>query len=161
MTSGNHHWNYKGKDIEQELNLNEYVGFVYCVSNLQDGRRYFGRKQFWNKGILYRKTKAGRRKRVHTWTESDWRDYRGSSEGLSADIDKLGAHNFSFDILSPFQSKSGLALGEATIILSSGSLLAPERFYNRAAPAVRGRISLPDSDTEEVKYLLNWIKDNP
>lgn len=144
----------------REFDHEEKLGFVYCVSNLLDGRRYFGRKQFWNKRTSYAKYSTGRKYKKREWIESDWRDYRGSSEWLLADIDELGANNFGFEILSTFESKSGIATAEATLILCSNCLLAPERFYNRAAPSVRGKIQLPDCDLEEFEALRKWIRAN-
>lgn len=139
----NSHWRY----LRYAGDINERLGFVYCITNQEDGRRYLGRKQFWNR------TK-------NQWFESDWRFYTGSSRELSKEIDQCGTEHLDFEIVSIFDSKTGISLGEATLILCSGSLLEPERFYNRAAPSVRGRLRLPDSDREEIWEIKNWIDMN-
>lgn len=139
MTDTNHHWENKNDRPVEEL-----LGFVYCITNKKTGRIYLGRKQYWNK-------------RGKHWYESDWRYYCGSSTWLLEDIDTDGICNFEFRILAEFERKSGISVGEATAIVCSGSLLETERFYNRAAPSIRGKIALTDSDRQEIVKLKDWI----
>ena len=68
-------------------------GFVYCITNLTNGRSYIGRKYFWQK----RKPKGGKRRVTR---ESGWRGYYGSSDELKQDIKTLGRDSFKREILS-------------------------------------------------------------
>ena len=68
-------------------------GFVYRITNLQNGRQYIGRKYFWQK----RKPKGGKRR---VTSESDWKRYYGSCPELKEDIKLYGKECFSREILS-------------------------------------------------------------
>ena len=72
-------WTYQGKPFEPEDELlEEYQGFVYCIVNLKNGKKYIGKKFFWKpKTLPVTKT---RKRRVRTRVQSDWRDYYGSSK---------------------------------------------------------------------------------
>ena len=39
-------WLYEGKHFTSD-DINDFFGFVYCITNLQNGREYIGRKYFW------------------------------------------------------------------------------------------------------------------
>ena len=140
-----HHWdNLSGLKLTEEA-IGEYLGFIYCVEEISTGRKYYGRKQFWNK-------KRG------SWYESDWRFYKGSSEGLRTQITNSPISNFRFTILSVFKSKTGMALGETISIICSGALEHPDGFFNRAAPSVRGKLKITDEDREQLTRLRELIR---
>lgn len=100
-------------------------GFVYCITNLKDGRAYIGKKLLWFKG---HKRVKGRKRRI--LKESDWRTYNGSSLELQTDIEKLGEKNFKFEILRFCKSKGECSYYEAKFQLEQDVLLHPEKFYN-------------------------------
>ena len=155
MTNGNHHWIW-----ENELPIDDLLGFVYVITNRSTGQRYYGRKQFWDKKVRYKRTKAGKRRREHYHTESNWRDYCGSSESLSADIIRFGEGSFEYRILAVFERKSGISLGEATAIVCSGAIGDQLRHYNRSAPSIRGKIVLTDFDSGQIEKLREWLHAN-
>jgi len=85
-------WLYKNTTFTSD-DIDNFFGFVYCITNLQNGRQYIGRKYFWKF-----RTPRGKKRKVKS--ESDWKKYYGSSEELKEEIQQLGRHNFSRVILS-------------------------------------------------------------
>lgn len=94
------HWIFENKRIEH---LPEGVaGFVYKITNLENGRIYIGRKYATSKKrkpLTKKQVEKGRvRRDVHV-TESDWATYTGSNLELNDDIKRIGKLNFRFEIL--------------------------------------------------------------
>ena len=83
---------FSGSDV------GDYYGFVYDITNLQNQRRYIGRKYFWQKRKPRCKDKTVKRRRVTS--ESNWRDYYGSCPELKQDVQKYGKESFRRTILS-------------------------------------------------------------
>lgn len=104
---------------------NSYYGFVYLIENLSNGKKYFGKKQFWFRKI---KVTKGKRKRISV--ESDWKNYYGSSDILNDEIKILGKDNFKRTILRLCHSKSELSYYEAKLQFEYDVLLYPEQYYN-------------------------------
>ena len=85
-------WTYQGSTFTS-ADIGDFFGYVYCITNLQNGRQYIGRKYF----TQCRKLRGSRRKRT---SESDWKSYYGSSKELAADRKLLGNSAFSREIIS-------------------------------------------------------------
>ena len=85
-------WFFEGVPFLSE-NIDDNFGFVYLITNIQNNRKYIGRKYFWSF-----RTPKGKKRKVKS--ESDWKKYYGSCPELKEDIDKLGRENFSRTILS-------------------------------------------------------------
>ena len=98
-------WIFNGHPFLSE-NIDDYFGFVYCITNLCSGKRYIGRKYFYQ----HRKPR-GKSRRVKS--ESDWKRYYGSSKELADDVATQGKISFKRDILSLHKSK-GLTNFEET-----------------------------------------------
>jgi len=79
--------------------INGYAGFVYLITSLIDNRKYIGRKYFYSSRKVSKKAKR------RTKSESNWKDYYGSSDELKAEIEKHGKENFRRDILSLHSTK--------------------------------------------------------
>ena len=90
-------WFYNGKPFTSS-DIQDYFGFVYLIQNNLNGRKYIGRKYFWQF-----RTPKGKKRKVKS--ESDWKKYYGSCPELKEDIDKLGRENFSRTILSLHKTK--------------------------------------------------------
>jgi hypothetical protein len=85
-------WYFEGTPFLSE-NIDDNFGFVYLITNIQSGKRYIGRKYFWQF-----RTPKGKKRKVKS--ESDWKKYYGSCPELKEDIERLGRQNFSRTILS-------------------------------------------------------------
>lgn len=97
-------WVYLGSFFESE-NIQDYFGFVYCITNSISGKRYIGRKNLFS----YRKPKGKKRK---VKSESDWKSYYGSCDELKEDIKFLGKENFKREILSLHKTQGKLNFEE-------------------------------------------------
>lgn len=100
-------------------------GFVYEITNLVTGRRYIGKKLFWNK-----KTRQVKGKKKRFLAPSDWPDYWGSNDELKADIEKLGIDKFQRVILYLCPSKGECNYMEAKLQFEHDVLRRPDEYYN-------------------------------
>ena len=73
-----------------------YYGFIYLITNEVNGMKYIGKKVFW-KNVK----KKGKKVKVN----SDWMNYYGSSNRLTADILKYGKDKFRREIISVCTTK--------------------------------------------------------
>ena len=85
-------WIYKGSVFDSD-DIGDHYGFVYCITNTTTGKSYIGRKYFVQK----RKPKGGKRR---VTSESNWKQYYGSSDELKRDIREIGRDNFKREIIS-------------------------------------------------------------
>jgi hypothetical protein len=108
-------WLYENTEIEALPD--DCVGFVYLITNNVTGRKYIGKKLAKFSKTTYRvvKLKNGnkKRKRIRSKIDSDWQLYYGSNDQLNQDIERLGAENFTREILFYCQSKSACSYIEA------------------------------------------------
>jgi hypothetical protein len=92
------------------------LGFVYCITNLSNNRKYIGKKlaNFSKTKTKTITTKAGvkKKKKIRYKEESDWQTYWSSSEELQKNVKELGESNFRRDILHFCKSKGGLSYYE-------------------------------------------------
>lgn len=86
-------WHYESAPIDESV-LESYVGFVYCITNLADGRKYIGKKL-----LKFKKSKQVKGKKKKFLVDSDWRTYWGSNKNLIQDVERLGEQHFKREIL--------------------------------------------------------------
>lgn len=96
-------WQYNGRDLTED-DAEKYYGFVYCIHNLKEKKRYIGKKFFTKAG--YRQVKGKRKK---TRKPSDWPTYWGSNDKLIADVERLGEENFVREVLHLCVNRSDCA----------------------------------------------------
>jgi hypothetical protein len=108
-------WYYQGTIIEELPD--DCVGFVYLITNNISGRKYIGKKLAKFAKTTYKtvKLKNGtkKKKKIRGKIDSDWREYYGSSDQLTADVLQLGSENFTREILYYCQSKAECSYIEA------------------------------------------------
>ena len=105
------------KNTQVEILPEDCVGFVYLITNNLTGRQYIGKKLAKFSRTTYRvvKLKNGKKKRkkIKGKIESDWQTYYGSNIELNQDIERLGAGNFTREILYYCRSKAECSYIEA------------------------------------------------
>jgi len=108
-------WLYENTQIETLPE--DCVGFVYLITNNISGRKYIGKKLAKFSKTSYKtvtlKNGNKKRKRIRSKIDSDWQLYYGSNDQLNQDIERLGAENFTREILFYCQSKSACSYIEA------------------------------------------------
>ena len=124
-------WLFEGTEVE---NLPEdCVGFVYQITNNITGRKYIGKKlaKFSKTTQKTVKLKNGtkKKKKIRSKVDSDWREYHGSSDELIKDIERLGAENFTREILYYCKSKAECSYIEAREQFSR-RVLESDDYYN-------------------------------
>jgi len=119
-------WYYKDKEYDETPE--EYQGFVYEITELDTGKKYIGKKNFWKPKILPKNSKRSRR--VRTRVESDWRTYFGSSEEVKLLIEKKGEENYKREILRLCQTKGEMSYYEAKLQFEKDVLLSDEYYNN-------------------------------
>ena len=107
-------WIYQNTAFTSE-HIDNFFGFVYCITNNQSNRKYIGRKYFWKF-----RTPKGKKRKVKS--ESDWKKYYGSCPELKEEIEQLGRQNFSRTILS-LHNTAGKTNYEETRQLFSNNVL--------------------------------------
>ena len=111
-------WFYNGEIIDENYDLSEYVGFVYKITNLIDGRFYVGKKSLTRRSS---KKVKGRKRKITV--SSDWMKYYGSSDDLKKDVAELGESSFKREILMLCKTKSEMSYYEAKNQFDMGVLL--------------------------------------
>lgn len=122
-----HPWQTKNGSLESEDLKDDWVGFVYLITNKKNGRKYVGKKFFWR--TLKLPPLKGKTRKRKVVKESDWKDYWGSSNDLKADIEKYGKDNFTREILHFCISKTELSYMELKEQVDRGVLLT-DMYYN-------------------------------
>ena len=124
-------WLFESKTIE--VLPEDCVGFVYVITNNVSGRKYIGKKLAKFSKTTYKtvKLKNGnkKRKKIRGKIESDWQTYYGSNEQLNKDVERLGAGNFTREILYYCRSKAECSYIEAREQFSR-RVLESDDWYN-------------------------------
>ena len=114
-------WLYNDVPFED---IADYVGFVYLITNLQNGRKYIGKKNFY-----FSKTRTVKGKKKRSKVESDWKTYFGSNKELLEDVEKLGQESFKREIIKLCKSKGEFGYYEAKYQFEN-NVLESNDYYN-------------------------------
>ena len=119
-------WLYNGEEFTSEM-IDGWVGFVYLLTDLENGKKYVGKKNFWStrklpplKGKTRRRTKKA---------ESNWQDYYGSSEEVMLLVENSGGSRFRREILHLCKSKGEMSYLELKEQMDREVLLNDD-YYN-------------------------------
>ena len=119
-------WTYEDKEFNREEEfLEQYQGFVYCVTEVSTGKKYIGKKFFWKPKIL--PVTKTRKRRKRTRVQSDWRNYYGSSETVKTLVE--GGQDFQRTVLRLCRTKGECSYYEAKLQFEYDVLLSDE-YYN-------------------------------
>ena len=118
-------WTYQGKIVEEISE--EYIGFVYLITNLTNNKKYIGKKLTRFK--VTKKPLKGKKNKRRSTKESDWRTYWGSSPHLQEDVEKIGPDNFTREILYYCTSRGELSYLEAKEQFDR-EVLKTDEYYN-------------------------------
>ena len=102
-------WEFEGQQIKEIPS--DVIGFVYQITNTTNGRKYIGKKLARFKRS--RPPLKGRKNKRRYNVDSDWKDYYGSSDELTIDVNRLGKDKFTREILFWCSSKPELSYVEA------------------------------------------------
>ena len=132
-------WLYEGKPFTSD-DIGDQFGFVYRITNTQNGRQYIGRKYFYQK----RKPKGSKRR---VTSESDWKRYYGSSDELKRDIKEFGKGIFRREIISLHNTKGWVNYEETRQLFLNNVLSEDENYYNSI---ILGRYMIKDYHNEQL-----------
>ena len=142
-----HHWLGFGSGKAFVPDSDKF-GFVYIITNLQNGKAYIGCKQYIIQSRLREK-------------ESNWRIYTGSSKWLNEDIDKIGKKHFKFEIIAEYKNRRSLRYYELYYqmkynVLSSTMEGSDEPAYYNSR--VGGKFYRPVESYEDPEFRKNLSK---
>lgn len=122
-------WQYQGVEWHppEQFSPEDVYGFVYLITNLQNQRKYVGKKFFWSQKTLPITKSRKRRKKLKV--ESDWRTYWGSNKHLMLEIEKNGTADYHREIIHLCKTKGDCAYMEAKEQFDRDVLLT-EDYYN-------------------------------
>lgn len=121
-------WYYRNEIFEpSEEVLQDYVGFVYLITERDTNMKYVGKKLFHRRKTLPITKTRKRRKKV--LVESDWRTYFGSNDKLQSLVEEKGAEAFHREILHLCNSKGDCSYLEAKEQFDREVLLRDD-YYN-------------------------------
>ena len=118
-------WTYQGKIVEELPK--DCEAFVYLITNLTNHKKYVGKKLA--KFKTTKKPLKGRKNKRRGTKESDWKTYWGSSAQLIDDVEKLGEHRFTREILYYCPSRGTASYLEAQEQFER-KVLETDEYYN-------------------------------
>jgi hypothetical protein len=116
-------WYYNDEPLLDE-HIEGRFGFVYCITNMLNGKKYIGKKLFTKA-----KTKTIKGKKKKTRIESDWKDYYGSNKLLNEEVEKYGKEHFKREVLMLCNSRGECNYYEAMYQFDFDVLLS-DMWYN-------------------------------
>jgi hypothetical protein len=138
------HWDVA---LVGEFNPDDHLGFVYQITNTENGKSYIGCKHLW---------RFSKGKRVKA---SAWQNYCGSSKYLSEDIEGLGKDKFSFQILMLCDNKRNLYYNEIKMQVELG-VLESDKYYNANIGGIRFYRPVKSYYTDKLRGYFKGIR-NP
>ena len=119
-------WYYNGEPFTSE-DIEDYIGFVYIITDTTNDMKYVGKKLLSSKRKLP-PLKGKVRKRT-VIKESDWKTYYGSSEEVQNLVEQNGKQSFKREILHLCKTKGELSYLELKEQMEREVLLRSD-YYN-------------------------------
>lgn len=119
-------WIYEGKEFTSDM-IEDNFGFVYEITDLDNDKKYIGKKWFWS--TRKRPPLKGKTRKRTVKNESDWQNYFGSSDEVKALVEEKGPERFKREILRLCKTKGECTYWEAKLQFEHDVLLKDE-YYN-------------------------------
>jgi hypothetical protein len=120
-------WIYDNEEFTSSM-IGDHIGFVYEITDLDNGMKYIGKKKFWSK--VTRPPLKGQKRKRKSVKESDWMDYHGSSEQVKSLVEEHGRNRFKREILRLCNSLGEMNYFEMWHQMDRHVLLKPDQYYN-------------------------------
>jgi len=120
-------WYYKGEEFTSD-DIGEYIGFVYCITDLSNGMKYIGKKGL--KSTRKLPPLKGQKRRRTKIIETDWQTYYGSSEEVKNLVEEFGGERFKREIIHLCKTKGEMSYVEMYYQITTHALLKPDEYYN-------------------------------
>jgi hypothetical protein len=143
---------YGNWECRKEFEIESWFGFIYRITELDTGREYLGKKQFF---MMRRVVVKGRKNKKITYKESDWRKYTGSCKDLNEQIKLKGMDNYKFEIISLHKTKASLYYAEVKLQVMEDVMRirlpdGTKKYYNGQIGAVKFKV--PEELKEEIDF---------
>ena len=147
----NGHWKY-----HNDINPQDWFGFIYRIIDLDTGKQYIGKKQFWSTTRRAVKGKVHKKKIIK---ESDWKSYTSSSIHINREISERGKDRFEFYIESLHKSKAALHYTEVEVQVLENVLReklpnGERKYYNGMIANIKFIPPIPSDDETKSKIKL-------
>ena len=145
------HW-----ETTLEFDPDDWFGFIYRVTNLQNNMEYIGRKRLHR--ILKKRVK-GRKNKKTVIKESDWQTYTTSSTVINEMIEEFGIKLFKFEIIELCATNGQLSFREVELQWEEKVLTATfedgsRKYYNGQIGAIKFR---PAKNPKKIKILKKCL----
>lgn len=138
-----------------------YFGFIYMITHTPTGRKYIGKKQYYNakkppgcsRRVSDRTSKEWKEK---CWGPSNWKEYKGSSPSLKKFMESLNDEaQFTYEILIQCRSKAILHYTECRMlfyhdVMQSKFEDGTFKYFNNSIPSIKFKIKEKLDDWEEI-----------
>jgi hypothetical protein len=119
-------WLYEGNEFTSDM-IGDNFGFVYQITDLDNDKKYIGKKWFWS--TTKRPPLKGKTRKRTVVKESDWQDYYGSSDEVKQLVEDHGRDRFKREILRLCKSKGECSYYEAKLQFDFDVLFRDD-YYN-------------------------------
>jgi hypothetical protein len=121
-------WYYQNKEFTKEEIPEGIIGFVYCITNTKNNKKYIGKKIFYN--TIKRAPLKGKKRRRISQVDSDWENYYGSNDVLKEEVSNIEDKSlYKREILHLCRNKTEMSYMETKEQFDRGVLLSDE-YYN-------------------------------
>lgn len=123
---------------DPDFNINDYEGYIYMTTFLDNGKIYIGKKNFFhttNKKLGKKEiselpvTRGKKPTKKSVIKESDWKTYYGSAKEIKEYVSKFPPYNIIRSVLKLCKTKRGLTYWE-TKMLFQYNVLENDRYIN-------------------------------